>query len=154
MPGASLLQRHAETLPSSSALNSGLLRSSQATEEVVMELLGICLERIGWQGNVSDWRDRLKQALDRVQSRLSSETDRLMLLVTGFQMDCLANLCHAATVGDEAETLLQALLLCDAVLPFHHWCENRPLSESDKQDLLAQHHPEIHTLLHAALRRV
>lgn len=129
-----------------------VLRSSQATEEVVMELLRLCLERIGWQGKLSDWRARLKQALDRVQSRLSSETDRFMLLTTDFQMDCLKELCLAANNGDDEEILLQALLLCDAVLPFHHWCENRPLSESDKQDMLAQHHPEIHALLHAALR--
>lgn len=131
-----------------------LLRVSQATEEVVMDLLGICLER--WQeGQVAEWRVRLKQALVRVQSRLSSKTNRLMLLLTGHQMDCLKELCLAADFGDEAETLLQALLLCDAVLPFQHWCEyRRPMSECDKQQLLAKYHPEIHALLHAALRRV
>lgn len=110
-----------------------------------MELLHICLERIDWQGAVSDWRSRLDQALDRVQSRLVSETNPPPLLITAFQMDCLTDLCHAATVGDEAETLSRAILLCDAILPFHHWIAGGfHLGKNDPFAELASRHPKIH----------
>lgn len=112
-----------------------------------MELLHICLERIDWQGAVSDWRSRLDQALDRVQSRLDSETSPPPLPITAFQMDCLTDLCHAATVGDKAETLSRAILLCDAICPLDHWCENSRKRESNRQELLVLHHPEIDALL-------
>ncbi len=161
IPGASFLQGPTKAAASFPAGGLGVscfgeedaILASRNTEEVVMELLHICLARIGWQGAVSDWQSRLDQSLDRVQSRLVSETNPPPLLITAFQMDCLTDLCHAATVGDEAETLSRAILLCDAILPFHHWCENHRMWESNKQALFAQHHPEIHALLSAALQR-
>ena len=103
---------------------------------------------------MSDWRSRLDQALDRVQSRLDSETSPPPLLITAFQMDCLTDLCHAATVGDEAETLSRAILLCAATLPFPHWHENPRMWESNQQELLAKYHPEIHVLLYAVTKAI
>lgn len=159
IPGASFLQGSTKAVASFPAGDSGVscfgeeeaILASRNTEEVVIELLHICLERIGWQGAVSDWRSRLDQALEHVLSRLDSETNSPPLLITAFQMDCLTDLCHAATIGDEAETLSRAALLCNAILPFHHWCEKPRMWESNQQDLLAKHHPEIHALLSAAL---
>lgn len=155
IPGASFLQGSTKAAASLPAGELGVscfgedeaILASRNTEEVVMELLHICLERIGWQGAVSDWRSRLDHALDRVQSRLVSETSPPPLLITAFQMDCLIGLCRAASSGDSEEIFSQALRLCDAFLPFDHWCENSRKRESNRQELLVLHHPEIHALL-------
>jgi hypothetical protein len=131
------------------------LSASLNTEEVVMELLQLCLERIGWQGDVSDWQNKLDQALGRVQSRLFSENNPLLLHLTAFQMDSLIGLCRFASVGDLAQTLLSALLLCDAFLPFDHWLEDGvQLGNHNKMNELARLHPEIHVLLGASTARI
>ena len=120
-----------------------------------MELLHICLERIEWQGNVSDWRSRLDQALDRVQSQLDSKTSTRPLLFTAFQIDCLTDLCSAAVTGDEAETLSRATLLCDAILPFGHWIAGGfQLGKNDPFAELALRYPKIHALMRSAARRI
>lgn len=131
------------------------LRASRNTEEVVMELLQLCLERIGWPGDVSDWEIKLDEALDCVQSRLSSENNPMLLHATGLQMDCLKRLCRFASAGDEAQTLLSALLLCDAFLPFDHWLEDGSLTgKHDKLTELARRHPETHALLGDSTERI
>lgn len=131
------------------------LRGSQNTEKVAMELLQLCLERIGWKGDVCDWQNKLDQALGRVQSWLASESDSVLMLITGFQMDCLKSLCRFASAGNEAQTLLSALLLCDAFLPFNHWVEEGFLIGNHyKMNELARRHPEIHVLLGSAARRI
>lgn len=118
-----------------------------------MELLHICLQRIDWQGAVTAWRTRLDQALDRVQSRLGSETDPPYLLITGFQMDCLASLCHAPRLAMRQKSCCRPC--CCVMPPFPHWCEySRPMPESDKQELLAKYQPKIHALLHATLHKI
>ena len=120
-----------------------------------MELLQICLERIGLQGDVSDWQNKLDQALGRVQSWLTSKIDQLPMLITGFQMDCLRELYHAASAGNEAETLFSAFALCDAFIPFNHWIEEGFLTgKHDKLTELARRHPKIHVLLGFAKRRI
>jgi hypothetical protein len=131
------------------------LRASRNTEEVVIELLQLCLERIGWPGDVSDWQIKLDEALDCVQSRLSSESNPMLLHATGLQMDCLKRLCRFASAGDEAQTLLSALLLCDAFLPFDHWLEDGSLTgKHDKLTELARRHPETHALLGASTAKI
>jgi hypothetical protein len=131
------------------------LRASQNTEEVVMELLQLCLERIGWQGDVSDWQNKLDQALDRLQMRLSSENNPLLLHTTAFQMECLKRLCRFASAGELVQTLLSALVLCDAFLPFDHWIEDGfLLVNHNKLNELARRHPEIDALLDSATRRI
>lgn len=155
IPGASFLQGSTKAAASYPAGDLGAscfgeeepILASRNTEEVVMELLHICLERIDWQGAVSDWRSRLDQALDRVQPRLDSETSPPPLPITAFQMDCLTDLCHAATVGDEAETLSRAILLCDAICPLDHWCEDGLLPKEDQLERIARYHSENHALL-------
>ena len=113
-----------------------------------MELLQLCLERFGWKGDVCDWQNKLDQALGRVQSWLTSESDSVLMLITGFQMDCLRGLCHAASAGNEAQTLLSAFALCDAFMPFNHWFEEGFLTgKHDKLTELARRHPKIHVLL-------
>ena len=113
-----------------------------------MELLHICPERIEWQGNVSDWRSRLDQALDRVQSQLDSKTSTRPLLFTAFQIDCLTDLCSAAVTGDEAETLSRATLLCDAILPFGQWIAGGfQLGKNDPFAELALRHPNLHSMM-------
>lgn len=79
-----------------------------------MELLHICLERIGWQGEATEWQARLVRALDRIQLRLNSKTEPLSLQITAFQMESLVCLCKNANTGDAEKTLLQALRLCHA----------------------------------------
>ncbi len=123
-------------------------RGSQNTEKVVMELLQLCLERVDWQGDVSDWQNKLDQALDFIQSWLASESDSVPMLITGFQMNCLRELCHAASAGDEAQTMLSAIALCDAFMPFNHWVEEGFVTgKHDKLTELARRHPKIHVLM-------
>ena len=120
-----------------------------------MELLHICLERIEWQGNVSDWRSRLDQSLEDVLSRIDSETNSPPLLITAFQLGCLKDLCHAASAGEEAQTLLSAFALCDAFMPFNQWVEEGFLNgKHDKLTELARRHPESYTLLGASTARI
>ena len=143
IPGAAYLQGSTKAVASFPAGDSGVscfgeddaILASRNTEEVVMELLHICLERIKWQGAVSDWQSLLDQALDRVQSQLDSKTNTRPLLFTAFQMDCLTDLCSAAVTGDEAEILVRARLLCHAIPPCHHWCENGLLPKEDQLEL-------------------
>jgi len=131
------------------------LHTSQNTEEVVMELLQLCLERIGWQGDASDWQNKLDQALDRVQSRICSENNALLFHATAFQMDCLKSLCRFASAGDPVQTLLSALLLCDAFLPFDHWGEEGFQREKhDKLSEIAEHYPRIYSLLCSSTKAI
>jgi hypothetical protein len=161
MPGGALFRGHAVTPPPPTVLDEysrddpAVLRASQNTEEVVMELLQQCLERIGWQGKVSDWHNRLDHTLDRIGSLLTSKTDPLPVLITGYQLDCLGEICRFASAGDEAQTLLSALLLCDAFLPFNHWVEDGfIIGKHNKLNELAHRHPEAHALLGSAMRRI
>ncbi len=161
VPSVALFRGQAVVASPSTALDEypsgdlAALHASRNTEQVVMEMLQLCLERIGWQGDVSDWQNNLDQALDRVQSWLSSKTDQLPMLITGFQMDCLRKLYHAASAGNEAETLFSAFALCDAFIPFNHWIEEGFLTgKHDKLTELAHRRPEIHALLGSATRRI
>jgi hypothetical protein len=118
--------------------------ASRNTEEVVMELLHICLERIEWQGNVSDWRAELDQALGRIQSRLKSKNQSLRIRVTAFQMDCLFVLCRAASSGINEDILESAFRFCDAFLPFDHWMlAGFQLGKDDKLDKHALQSPKF-----------
>lgn len=161
VPGVALFRGQAVITSPSTALDEypsgdlAALHASRNTEEVVMELLQLCLERIGWQGDVSDWQNNLDQALDCIQSWLASENDSVPMLITGFQMNCLRDLCHAASAGDEAQTLLSAFALCDAFMPFNHWVEEGFVTgKHDKLTELARRHPETHALLGAATSRI
>lgn len=161
VPGVALFRGQAVITSPSTALDEyasgdlAALHASRNTEEVVMELLQLCLERIGLQGDVSDWQNKLDQALGRAQSWLTSKTDQLPMRITGFQMDCLRGLCHAASAGDEAQTLLSAFALCNAFMPFNHWVEEGFVTgKHDKLTELARCHPEIHALLGSAARRI
>ncbi len=158
VPGVALFRGDTWTSGQSTALadypssDLAALRGSQNTEKVAMELLQLCLERIGWKGDVCDWQNKLDQALGRVQSWLASESDSVLMLITGFQMDCLRGLCHAASAGDEAQTLLSAFALCDAFMPFNHWVEEGFVTgKHDKLTELARRHPKIQSLLTAWL---
>jgi|GEM_PF-150507 len=124
-------------------------RSTRKSEEVMMELLLICLQRIGWPGEASEWSETLNQALDRTRSWLVSNSEPFSMWMTAYQQACLGDLCQAALAGDEPETLLRALLLCDACLPFAHWHENFPL-KFDRLEELTRRHPEVHAMLVAA----
>jgi hypothetical protein len=161
VPGVALFRGQAVIASPSTALDEyplgdlAALHASRNTEEVVMELLQLCLERIGWQGKVSYWRARLDHTVNHIQSRLASEDDPVPMLITGFQMDCLRELCHAASAGNEAETLLSAFALCDAFIPFNHWIEEGFLTgKHDKLTELARRHPKIHVLLGASTARI
>jgi hypothetical protein len=96
----------------------GLGLASRNTEEMVTELLRLCLERIGYQGEVSEWQARLDQAIDRIQARLHVETEPLPLRITAFQMDCLGALCRAAVTGREEDIRLGASRLREAFVLF------------------------------------
>jgi hypothetical protein len=97
---------------------AGVGLASRNTEEMVTELLRLCLERIGWQGEVSSWQARLDQAIDRIQARLHAETELLPLRITAFQMDCLGALCRAAVIGREEDIRLEASRLSNAFVLF------------------------------------
>ncbi len=93
------------------------LNESSAAKKAVVDLLRICLERIDWQGELSEWQNRLLHALDRLQSALISETELPPMRFTGYQMDCLANLCRAARSSDKQDILECGLHFCDAFAP-------------------------------------
>jgi hypothetical protein len=161
VPGVTLFRGQAVIASPATALDEypsgdlAALHASRNTEEVAMELLQLCLERIGWQGKVSDWQTRLDHSLDRIGSRLTSKTEPLPVLITAYQLDCLGEICRCASAGDEAQTLLSALLLCDAFLPFNHWVEEGfVIGKHDKLNELARRHPEIHALQGSARRRI
>lgn len=131
------------------------LNESSAAEKAVVDLLRICLERIDWQGELSEWQNRLLQAVDRLESALISETESPPMHVTAYQMDCLAGLCQAASAGKEAQTLLSAFALCDAFMPFNQWVEEGGLTgKHDKLTELARRHTETHTLLGDSTTRI
>ena len=88
-----------------------------AAEKAVVDLLRICLERIDWQGDLSEWQNRLLQVLDRLQSALISETEVPPMRFTGYQMDCLADLCRAAKSGKKEEIFAGAVCVRDSL---HH----------------------------------
>ena len=120
-----------------------------------MGLLHLYLQRIAWQGEIVDWRAKINQALDHIQSRLTSETEPLMFRMTGYQMDCLCALSQAASAGDTAEILSRALLLCDACLPFEHWLEKESLPKDlHILEKLAHRYPEIHAFLVSTAMRI
>jgi hypothetical protein len=131
------------------------LRASQNTEEVVMGLLHLYLQRIGWQGEIVNWRAKINQALDHIQSRLTSGTEPLILRMTGYQMGCLRALSQAVSAGDAAEMFSRALLLCDACLPFEHWIEKESLpKELHILEKLAHRYPEFHAVLVSTAMRI
>lgn len=84
------------------------------TEALVSQLVDLCLARIGWQGELAEWQTRLTEALDGVQARLLSETEPFPLRITRHQMDCLMDLCRAASRGNELEICTQLLFFKDA----------------------------------------
>lgn len=156
IPGASFLQGSTKAAASYPAGDLGAscfgeeeaILASRNTEEVVMELLHICLARIGWQGNVSDWRAELDQSLGRIQSRLKSKNQSLRLRVTAFQMDCLFVLCRAASTGINKDIIASAFRFCDAFLPFDHWMlEGFQLGKDDKLDKLALQSPNLRSVI-------
>ena len=88
------------------------LNESSAAEKAVVDLLRICLERIDWQGELSEWQNRLLQAVDRLESALISETESPPMHVTAYQMDCIADLCRAARTGIKDNIIDCALCFC------------------------------------------
>ena len=94
------------------------LNESSAAEKASVDLLRICLERIDWQGELSEWQNRLLQAVDRLESALISETESPPMHVTGYQMDCLADLCQAARTGIKDNIIDCALCFSDAFAPY------------------------------------
>jgi hypothetical protein len=94
-----------------------------AAEKAVVDLLRICLERIDWQGDLSEWQNRFLQALDRLQSALISETESPPMRVTAYQMDCIAGLCRAARTGIKDKIIQCASRFSDALLPYDHYLE-------------------------------
>ena len=94
------------------------LNEPSAAEKAVVDLLRICLERIDGQGDLSEWQNRLLQALDRLQSALISEKETPSMRITGYQMDCLGNLCRAARTGIKDNIIDSALYFSEAFAPF------------------------------------
>lgn len=90
------------------------LNESSAAEKAVVDLLCICLERIDGQEELSEWQNRLLQALDQLQSALISEKETPSMQITGYQMDCLGNLCRAAKSTYKQDILECGLHFCDA----------------------------------------
>lgn len=90
------------------------LNEPSAAEKAVVDLQRICLERIDGQGDLSEWQNRLLQALDRLQSALISEKETPSMRITGYQMDCLAGLCQAARTGIKDNIIDCALYFSEA----------------------------------------
>ena len=90
------------------------LNESSAAEKAVVDLLCICLERIDGQEELSEWQNRLLQALERLQSTLISEKETPSMRITGYQMDCLAGLCQAARTGIKDNIIDCALCFSEA----------------------------------------
>lgn len=85
-----------------------------AAEKVVMDLLRICLERIEWQGEISEWEARILKAVDGLESALISETEPPPMRVTAYQMDCLTRVCLAARTGIMDDIIECALCFSNA----------------------------------------
>ena len=94
------------------------LNEPSDAEKAVVDLLRICLERIDGQGDLSEWQNRLLQALDQLQSALISEKETPSMRITGYQMDCLAGLCQAARTGFKDNIIDCALYFSEAFAPF------------------------------------
>jgi hypothetical protein len=97
-------------------MSSRLLNEQSAAEKAVVDLLRICLERIDWQGELSEWQNRLLQVLDRLQSALISEAELPPMRFTGYQMDCITGLCQAARTGIKDNIIEYASRFSDAFL--------------------------------------
>ena len=84
-------------------------------DKVMLDLLRICLERIDWQGEVSEWRDRLFQVVDRIQSVIEGQgSESEALLMTAHQMDVTADLCRGAQTGSKEKIIECALRFGEA----------------------------------------
>jgi len=94
------------------------LNEQSAAEKAVVDLLRICLERIDWQGELSEWEARLLKAVDRLESALISEAEVPPMRFTGYQMDCVTGLCQAAKTGIKDNIIDCALCFSEA---FNRW---------------------------------
>lgn len=122
IPGGSILQGHTKT--SFSVVDSNLsVAHTQSVEDiltsqnnkVVLDLLLICLDRINWRGEVSEWRTRLFQVIDRIQSVVQGQgPESEALLMTAHQMDITADLCRVAQTGSKERIIACALRFGDA----------------------------------------
>lgn len=116
IPGGSILQSYANAsifMPKMDEWKPIL--TPQDNEDVMVDLLHICLKRIDWQGNVSEWNARLLQVIERIQSLVEEQGPGSEgLLMTAHQMDITADLCRAAQTGIKEKILECALRFADA----------------------------------------
>lgn len=135
IPGGSMLQNHARTSISTHDTNLSVpkmnewkaIHTSQDNADVMVDLLHICLKRIDWQGNVSEWQNRLLQVIERIQSLVEGQGPASeSLLMTAHQMDITADLCRAAQTGIKEKILESALRFAEALVPLDHFVEMGP----------------------------
>jgi hypothetical protein len=101
IPGRSILQSHA---------NSSFSILASQNDKLMLDLLLICLDRIDWQGEVSEWRTRIFQVIDRIQSVIKGEGPGFeALLMTAHQMNVTADLCRVAQTGRKDKIIKCAL---------------------------------------------
>lgn len=122
IPGGSILQAQPKTsfsvadtklsVPYTQAVETIL---TSQNDKVVLDLLLICLDRINWRGAVSEWRTRLFQVIDRIQSDAQRQgSESVALIMTAHQMDVTADLCRVAQTGSEEKIIACALRFGDA----------------------------------------
>jgi hypothetical protein len=109
--------KHHLIMTSNSSDSSETRLSMLNTEAVVGQLLELCLARIGWRGEPAEWQARLNEVLDNLQTRLMSGSGR----ITGHQMDCLIQLCRAASACDETSVCLAASKVLNSFASLKHY---------------------------------
>jgi hypothetical protein len=121
IPGGPILQGNAKESFSEVDLSFRVPHAQEAEtilspkdDKSMLDLFRICLERIDWQGDASEWQTRLLEALDRLESSMISETGSPSTQITLYQMDRLGGLCEAARTGGKKEILECALRVADA----------------------------------------
>lgn len=120
----------------------------EKTELLLIRVLHIHLQRIGWQEPLDEWQSKRSQVLDSISSNEG-------LYITQASMDAMLHLWHAASAGDPALIFLRALMLLDLMLPLRHWEQRDEAAEhEDSLKDLSRHYPDIFAAFEAALRLI
>jgi hypothetical protein len=121
IPGGSILQVQPKTSFSVADTKLSVLYTqaveailTSQNDKVVLDLLLICLDRINWWGEVSEWRTRLFQVIDRMQSVAQGQgPESLALIMTAHRMHVTTDLSRVARTGNEESIIACALLYGD-----------------------------------------
>lgn len=130
------------------------LRAIENTENWIAMHAEHCINRITWNGLISDWSEQLHQKIDYFAEAASGEDDGPGILMTRLQMELLGWQTRASsgTAPCEARLFVSTLFLIDIAVSSHTAFDQS--CSTTFAELMKSKNPSLYEALIAALRKL